>query len=122
MVPSKGILRGIAEGFLEFRSWGPDMGIFQKFWPTPRNPWVPHIWAPRTNFQKPFGYPTQNPLRGYHAKFQAIRHSSNRVQKCLIFIIKRRVIRFLNPFDVLRTMVIVSRSNFEHVGSGQGPE
>ena len=76
MVPSKGILRGIAEGFLEFRSWGPDMGIFQKFWPTPRNPWVPHIWAPRTNFQKPFGYPTQNPLRGYHAKFQAIRHSS----------------------------------------------
>ena len=76
MVPSKGILRGIAEGFLEFRSWGPDMGIFQKCWPTPRNPWVPHIWAPRTNFQKPFGYPTQNPLRGYHAKFQAIWQSS----------------------------------------------
>ena len=28
----------------------------------------------------------------------------------------------LNLFDVLRTMVIVSRSNFEQVGSGQGPE
>jgi hypothetical protein len=47
---------------------------------------------------------------------------NNRVQKYLFFRIKRRLIRFLNPFDVLKTMVIVSRSNFEHVGSHQGPE
>ena len=62
MVPSEGIQRGI--------------DIFQYFWPTPRNPWVPHIWAPRSNFQKSLGYPTQNLLGGYHAKFQVIRPSS----------------------------------------------
>ena len=46
----------------------------------------------------------------------------NRVQESIFFIIKRRLTRFLNPFYVLRTMVIVPRSNFGHVGSGKGPE
>ena len=49
---------------------------FKILGPLPGTPGVPHIWAPRPKFQKPLGYPTQNPLKGYHAKFQSIRSSS----------------------------------------------
>ena len=49
---------------------------FQNFWPPLGTPGVPHIWAPRPKFRKPLGYPTQNPLGGYHEKFQSIRSSS----------------------------------------------
>ena len=76
MVPSKGILRGIAEGFLEIRSGGPDMGYPRIPGGGPKFLKNAHIWAPRPKFQKPLGYPTQNPLGGYHAKFQLIRLSS----------------------------------------------
>ena len=50
--------------------------IFKIFGPLPGTPGVPHISAPRPKFQKPLSYPTKNPLKGYHAKFQSIRLSS----------------------------------------------